>query len=132
MKLTYQLGKTVFNIKLLKSVSEIKIVNDYKEQEVRKRIDKQVDESTSRLSVRFSRISPIHIYNDYEKDCKTIEIYIDEKLYRCSNYNSIKEDSKPGLFSSLSTKYRITTESQKEFGIFKTQAENLLEAFKKL
>jgi len=132
MKLTYQLDKTIFNIKLLKSISEIKIINDYEEQEVRKRIDKQVDESTSQFNTRFPKISPVHIYIDYEKECKTIEIYIDEKLYRCSNYNLIKEDSKLGLIIPISTKCRITTESQKEFDIFKNQAENLLEAFKKL
>ena len=132
MKLTYQLGTINFNIKFLKCVSEIKIINDYEMQEVEKRINKEMDESTLKCIVeeRFSNIPTVHIYADYEKDCKTLEIYIDEKLYKCSNYELIKSDSKPYLFSL--PKYRITAETQKKFDIFQTQAENLLKAFKEL
>lgn len=132
MKLTYQLDNINFNIKFLKCVSEIKIINDYEAQEVEKRINKEMDESTLKCTIneRFSNMPSIHIYADYEKDCKTLEIYIDEKLYKCSNYELVKSDSKPCLFSS--PKYRITTETQEKFDTFQTQAENLLKAFKEL
>lgn len=128
MKLTYQLGNINFNIKFLKCVSEIKIINDYEMQEVEKRINKEMDESTFKCTI--GEFSNVHIYGDYEKDCKTLEIYIDEKLYKCSNYELIKSISKTCLFSS--PKYRITTEAQEKFDIFQTQAENLLKAFKEL
>lgn len=131
MKLTYQLGTINFNIKFLKCVSEIRITNDYEAQEVEKRIDEETDEANLKCTLGgISNISPIHIYGDYEKDCKTLEIYIDEKLYKCSNYELVKSGSNPYLFSS--PKYRITTETQKKFDIFQTQAENLLKAFKEL
>lgn len=131
MKLTYQLGTNNFNIKFLKCVSEIRIINDYEAQEVEKRIDEETDEANLKCTLGgISNIPPIRIYGDYEKDCKTLEIYIDEKLYKCSNYELIKSDSKLGLFSS--PKYRITTEAQKKFDIFQTQAENILKAFKEL
>lgn len=132
MKLTYQLDMINFNIKFLKCVSEIRIINDYEMQEAAKRVDKEMDEANLKCTIggNFSNIPPVHIYYDYEKDCKTLEIYIDEKLYKCSNYKLIKSDSKPCLFSS--PKYRITTETQKKFDIFQTQAENLLKAFKEL
>lgn len=128
MKLTYQLGTINFNIKFLKCVSEIRTTNDYETQEVEKRINKEMDESTLKCTIGES--SNVHIYADYEKDCKTLEIYIDEKLYKCSNYELVKSGSNPYLFSS--PKYRITTETQKKFDIFQAQAENLLKAFKEL
>ena len=132
MKLTYQLDMINFNIKFLKCVSEIRIINDYEMQEVAKRIDKEMDEANLKCTIgrEFTNIPPVHIYGDYEKDCKTLEIYIDEKLYKCSNYELVKSDSKPCLFSP--SKYRITTEAQKKFDTFQTQAENLLKAFKEL
>ena len=131
MKLTYQLGTINFSIKFLKCVSEIKIINDYEAQEVEKRINKEMDESTLKCTIgEFSNLPTIHIYADYEKDCKTLEIYIDDKLYKCSNYELIKSISKTCLFSS--PKYRITTEAQKKFDTFQTQAEALLKAFKEL
>jgi len=132
MKLTYQLGTINFNIKFLKCVSEIRIINDYEMQEVEKRLDKEMDESNLKCTIgsEFPNIPPMRIYGDYEKDCKTLEIYIDEKLYKCSNYELIKSGSKPCLLSS--PKYRITIETQEKFDIFQTQAENLLKAFKEL
>ena len=132
MKLTYQLDNSNFNITLLKCVSEIRIINDYEMQEVEKRLDKKMDEDYLKCKIwsEFPSIPPMHIYGDYEKDCKTLEIYIDEKLYKCSNYELIESNSNPCLFSS--PKYRITTETQKKFDTFQTQAENLLKAFKEL
>jgi len=131
-RVVYQLDMTNFNIKFLKCVSEIRITNDYEMQEAAKRVDKVMDEAIPKFTIgrELSSVSPVHIYGDYEKDCKTLEIYIDEKLYKCSNYKLIKSDSKPCLFSS--PKYRITTETQKKFDIFKAQAESLLKAFKEL
>ena len=131
MKLTYQLGTINFNIKFLKCVSEIRIINDYEAQEVEKRLDKEMDDANLKCTMGgLPNIPPMRIYGDYEKDCKTLEIYIDEKLYKCSNYELIKSNSKPCLFSS--PKYRITTETQEKFDTFQTQAENLLTAFKEL
>lgn len=129
MKTVYKLQNKYFNIKNLKEVSEIKIVNKYDEQELQKKLDKKIDQEVS----SFKDIPKVRLYFNYEKDCKEISISIDGVEYTYRNWEIFKNDkNKTVLFSFINDEFKVTKKQQKEFDIFKKEAETLLEAFKKL
>ena len=131
MKTVYKLQNKYFNIKNIKEISEIEIVNSYEEQEIKKKQDEEIEESLPLKS--FGNIPKIRFYFDYEKDCEEISIRIDGIEYTCRNWEVFENNKNhKSMFSCMDDEYRVTKKQQKEFNKFKKEAETLLEAFKKL
>ena len=122
MKKVYKLADNYFNIEKLKNVTELSIVNEYENTETRKKIDKEVDAKFPHFKDRFTKIPPVHIYNNYEKNCKTATITIDDKNYGCGNY--ILQCDK-GIYAD----FAVTEEQQAKYDEFVSEAQNIVKAF---
>lgn len=124
MKRTYKLQNNYFNIEFIQEISEIEIINDYEQEEAKKKFDKEFDESNI---AKCFKVPTLHIYSNYEKDCKTARIKVNGKEYTCSNH-----EREPGGTALLALNCKITDEKIKEFTEFISEAKTLLEAFKSL
>lgn len=125
MKKVYKLADNYFNIEKLRNVTELSIVNEYEKTETQKKIDKEVDERCLHFQDRFAKIPPVHIYNNYEKDCKTATITIDDKKYVCINY--IPQKDNEIIFNFI-----VTEEQQAKYDEFVLEAQNIVKAFAEL
>lgn len=130
MKTVYKLQNKYFNIKNIKEISEIEIVNSYEEQEIKKKQYEEIEEPLPFKS--FGNIPKIRPCFNYEKDCKEISISIDGVNYTSTNYEVIENKNGKKLLVSLNISYKVTEKQQLKFDEFEKEAKALLEAFKKL
>lgn len=129
MKLVYKLQNKYFNIRNLREVSEIKIVNKYEEQELQKKQDQEIDSITT----SWGGVGKIRLYFHYSEDCEEISIRIDGTEYTCGNWEVFKNNKNhKSMFSCMDDEYKVTKKQQKEFNKFKKEAKELLKAFKEL
>ena len=124
MKRTYKLQNNYFNIEFIREISELEIINDYEQEEAKKKSDKDFDENNI---AKCFNIPTVRIYSNYEKDCKTARIKVNEKEYTCSNYERELRGT-----ALLALNCKINDEKIKEFSEFISEAKTLLEAFKAL